>query len=74
MVLLLKLNVNTFRTHIFYLFKFLLNIFLLCFYLFSIIFPSHVTHDRTVLVRDGESKHSIIFAEEIELGKQDMSI
>ena len=69
MILLLKLNVNTFRTHIFYLFTFLLNIFLLCFYLFSIIFPIHVTHDRTVLVRDGESKPSITFTKETELGK-----
>ena len=29
----------------------------------------HVTHDGSVLVRDGESKRSIIFTEEIELGK-----
>ena len=29
----------------------------------------HVTHDSSVLVRDGESKRSIIFTEEIELGK-----
>ena len=29
----------------------------------------HATHDGSVLVRDGESKRSIIFTEEIELGK-----
>ena len=29
----------------------------------------HVTHDGSVLVRDGESKRSIIFTEDIELGK-----
>ena len=68
-LLLLKLNVNTFRPHIFIYSHFYLAFFLLCFYLFSIIFTSHVTHDRIVLVRDGESKRSIIFTEEMELGK-----
>ena len=29
----------------------------------------HVTHDSNALVRDGESKRSIIFTKETELGK-----
>ena len=63
-----KLNVNTFCTQLFIYSHFYL-IFFLCFYLFRNMLLIHATHDGSVLVRDGESKRSIIFTEEIELGK-----
>ena len=59
------LNVNTFRTHIFIY----LHFYLIAPYLFSTIFPIHVTHGSSVLVRDGQSKRSIIFTEQMELSK-----
>ena len=65
-----KLNVNTFRTQLFIYSHFYLIFFCYAFiYLepcFSSMLPMIV---GSVLVRDGESKRSIIFTEEIELGK-----
>ena len=60
-----NLNVNTLRTHIFIYSHF----HLIAPYLFSTIFPIHVTYGSSVLVRDGEGKRSIIFTEQMELSK-----
>ena len=60
-----NLNVNTFGTHIFIYSHF----HLITPYLFSTIFPIHVTYGSSVLVRDGEGKRSIIFTEQMELSK-----
>ena len=60
-----SLNANTFRTQIFIYSHF----YLIAPYLFSTIFPIYVTHDSSVLVRDGERKRSIIFTKQMELSK-----
>ena len=63
-----NLNVNTFRIFIYLHFYVIFFVFVF-YFLYSTIFPIHVTHYSSALVRHGESKRSIIFTEEIELSK-----